>query len=383
MQLAFLRAAAAPKRRGEPRAVRTDRGLITSAQPRKHPVGSAPRATPSNTQRPVRAGATNVAIRPAASLVLASAAPAAFHEVPAFVLLVAGVVAAHSSGRIRAGRGRSFATWDILPRLRTRAANKPITPSSRQFAGEQITQATAFLDWLAARQRTLRTCEQADIDTWHAEHAEHWRRRLRGFLIWAMASKLTRQLRLPAPLTTHGAPLPQPDRMALLGHLLTGHELPLRSRVAAVIVLLYAQRVSRIVRLTIDDVIYDGDQVMLRLGAPPSPVPTPFAQLLLAWINERDNMNTATNPHSRWLFPGRRAGQPMHPTTLAALIHKLGVPTRTARTTAIRQHLLEMPAAIVADALSHHPVTTAKITTQIGVTWSRYAPGDHPRTGDS
>jgi hypothetical protein len=137
-----------------------------------------------------------------------------------------------------------FATWDILPRLRTRAANKPITPSSRQFAGEQITQATAFLDWLAARQRTLRTCEQADIDTWHAEHAEHWRRRLRGFLIWAMASKLTRGLRLPAPLITHGAPLPQPDRMALLGHLLTDHELPLRSRVAAVIVLLYAQQIS-------------------------------------------------------------------------------------------------------------------------------------------
>jgi site-specific recombinase XerD len=168
--------------------------------------------------------------------------------------------------------------------------------------------------------------------------------------------------------------------MALLGHLLTDHELPLRSRVAAVIVLLYAQRVSRIVRLTLEDVIYDGDQVMLRLGEPPSPVPTPFAQLLLAWINERDNMNTATNPNSRWLFPGRRARQPMHPTTLAALVHKLGVPTRTA---AIRQHLLDMPAAVVADALSYHPVTTAKIDTQIGVTWSRYAPGDHTRSGDS
>jgi hypothetical protein len=110
VQFAFLGAAAAPKRCGEPRAVRTDRGLITSAQPGKHPVGSAPRATPSKTQRPVRAGATNGAIRPAASLVLASAAPAAFHEVPAFVLLIAGVVAAHSSGRIRAGRGRGFAT---------------------------------------------------------------------------------------------------------------------------------------------------------------------------------------------------------------------------------------------------------------------------------
>ncbi|MBV9030291.1 MAG: hypothetical protein JO364_08260 [Pseudonocardiales bacterium] len=108
-----------------------------------------------------------------------------------------------------------------------------------------------------------------------------------------------------------------------------------------------------------------------------------FAQLLFAWINERDNMNTATNPNSRWLFPGRRARQPMHPTTLAALVHNLGVPTRTARTAAIRQHLLDMPAAVVADALSYHPVTTAKITTQIGVTWSRYAPGNHTRSGDS
>jgi hypothetical protein len=112
------------------------------------------------------------------------------------------------------------------------------------------------------------------------------------------------------------------------------------------------------------------DQVLLRLREPPSPVPTPFAQLLLVWINERDNMNTATNPDSRWLFPGRRAGQPMHPESLARLINKLGVPTRTSRTAAIRQHLLEMPAPVVADALSYR------------ATWSRYAPGDHTRTGD-
>ena len=181
-----------------------------------------------------------------------------------------------------------------------------------------------------------------------------------------MASKLSRRLRLPAPVTAHAAPVPQSDRMALLGQLLAGHELPLRSRVAAVIVLLYAQRVSRIVRLTIDDVIRDGDQVLLRLGEPPSPVPAPFAQLLLIWIDERDNMNTATNPDSRWLFPGRRAGQPMHPESLAGLINKLGVPTRTGRTAAIRQHVLEMPAPVVADALSYHPVTTAKIATHAG-----------------
>jgi len=78
----------------------------------------------------------------------------------------------------------------------------------------------------------------------------------------------------------------------------------------------------------------------------------------------------------------------MHPESLAGLLRKLDVPTSSARTAAIRQHILEMPAPVVADALSYHPVTTAKIATQVGATWSRYAPGDHtqpsaPRTRSS
>jgi hypothetical protein len=38
-------------------------------------------------------------------------------------------------------------------------------------------------------------------------------------------------------------------------------------------VLLYAQPLSRVVRLTLDDVIRDGDQVLVRLGEPLTPVP--------------------------------------------------------------------------------------------------------------
>lgn len=94
--------------------------------------------------------------------------------------------------------------------------------------------------------------------------------------------------------------------------------------------------------LTIDDVIHAGEQVLLRLGEPPSPVPGAVADLLLDWVENRDNMNTATNRDSRWLFPGRRAGQPMHADALAALVNRLGVPTVAGRTSAIRQHVLEM-----------------------------------------
>ena len=135
--------------------------------------------------------------------------------------------------------------------------------------------------------------------------------------------------------------------------------------------------------LTLDDVIHDGDQVLLRLGEPPSPVPGPIADLLLSWIGNRDNMNTATNRNPRWLFPGRRAGQPMHPDALAALVNNLGIPTVAGRASAIRQHVLEMPAPVVADALGYHPVTTAKLAAQAAGTWSRYAPGGHLRPPSS
>jgi hypothetical protein len=69
-----------------------------------------------------------------------------------------------------------------------------------------------------------------------------------------------------------------------------------------------------------------------------------------------------------------------HADALAALVNGLGVPTVAGRTSAIRLHLLEMPAPIVADALGYHQVTTAKLAAQAGGTWSRYAAGDHQRS---
>jgi len=202
---------------------------------------------------------------------------------------------------------------------------------------------------------------------------------IRPFLQWCMAVQLTGRFRLPPAVIRHAAPLPDDERISHLGRILTDRDLALPVRVAAAILLLYAQPFSRIVRLTLGDVIRDDGQVLLRLGDPPTPVPGPVADLLLKWIGSRDNMNTATNRNSPWLFPGRRAGQPMNPNTLAALVNDIGVPTVAGRTSAIRQHVLEMPAPVVADALSYHPATATRLAAQAGSTFSRYAPGDHER----
>ncbi len=58
---------------------------------------------------------------------------------------------------------------------------------------------------------------------------------------------------------------------------------------------------------------------------------------------------------------------------LSSFVHELGIPTFAGRGAAIRQHVLDKPAPIVADALGYHHVTTTRLAAQGGTVWSRYA----------
>lgn len=207
---------------------------------------------------------------------------------------------------------RRFATWKQLPRLRARADRNPLTTSSRRFASEQFTAARTFLAWVDGRGGTLGACTQADIDIWHATHLEHQKNTVRAFLNWAMKNRIMIRLDLPVIKPGKGNQISQHRRLELIRRAVTDDHLPLRTRVAACLMLLYAQPVSRLRRPTIDDVIRQDGQVLIRLGHPPAPVPEPFAALLLELAGNRENMTTATNPSARWLFPGQRAGQQLN-----------------------------------------------------------------------
>ena len=284
---------------------------------------------------------------------------------------------AELDGQAQARLLRQFATWSQLPRLRHRAAARPLTPHSRKTAAEQFTQAWLFLTWLDERGRIPAALTEADVDDWHATHLDHAKRSLRAFLTWAVSSGQLPRRHLPRLQIARAEPLTQRARLDLVKAVLTSETGAVATRAAACLILLYAQPASRIVRLTVDDITRDSDQVLLRLGDPPVPVPEPFASLLLAAADRRDNMTTATNPDSRGLFPGRRAGQPMHPGSLLDQIRALGIPIQAGRTAALRQLVLQAPAPVVAQALGYHPITTQRHRADAGGTWTHYAPGDH------
>ena len=146
---------------------------------------------------------------------------------------------------------------------------------------EQFTHAERNLAWLDQRDHALTAATQDDIDTWHAQALPSHKHARRGFLTWAIASRLMPRLALP-PLRTPntGQRITQSRRLALLRRILTDDTPPLRSRVAGCLMLLYAQPVSRIVRLSIDDIIQDNDgQARIRLG------PQLFTAVIRSWVS--------------------------------------------------------------------------------------------------
>ncbi|MGW1769464.1 hypothetical protein ACWCQL_36140 [Streptomyces sp. NPDC002073] len=168
----------------------------------------------------------------------------------------------------------------------------------------------------------------------------------------------------------------QRQRITALQRVLADDSSSPRVRLAACLVLLFAQPVSRIVRMVTDDVVHDGQHVVLRLGDPPTPVPEPVAALLLDYLQALPGKTPAINQDSPWLVPGRRPSQPMNPGTLRDALRKLGVPAEKGRTSAIRQLVLQALAPVIAQALGYHDKSTTRIATEAG------APGrtTHPAT---
>jgi hypothetical protein len=181
-----------------------------------------------------------------------------------------------------------------------------------------------------------------------------------------------KELDIPGKHRGERPPITQGRRLALVHRFLTDQRIDLRTRVAGCLLLLYAQPITRLARLTLDDIITGDGQVFIRLGSPPTPVPEPFAAMLTKLAANRVNMNTAVNLGCEWLFPRQRAGLPLMPIRLRRQLNELGIPVTQARTASFRQLVLQAPSPVVARALGYDYGTAAGPAIAAGGTWNRY-----------
>ena len=264
-----------------------------------------------------------------------------------------------------------YLIWHLVRRMRSRNNGKPATRQQALLTRRLARGAVAFLDWLDSAGLTLGSCQQADLDRWLASGQAVYREEAGRLIRWAHAARLTTCC-LPAAARWTGpsAILDGEDRWDIARRLLHDDALKPEDRLAGLLVLLYAQGVTAISRMTAGQV-QSGDDgtARLQLGRVPAELPEPVASIALAVAANRKGHATigAAGP-SPWLFPGGQPGLPVSGQRLTQRLDALGISPRQARSTALFQLAAEVPAAILARTLG--------VSTDVAVTWQRLSAGD-------
>jgi hypothetical protein len=283
---------------------------------------------------------------------------------------------------------RPYAVWSVLRRARNRARRRPATRGARKYIRGRILLASRFLAWLDEHDLTLQTVTQAHLDQW-LEGGTTTHRRLRDFLTWANARGLTGSPLTVPPLVDEREPadlLDDDQRWQLLKRCLHEERVELPLRVAAALILLYAQVPSKIVTLTTEHITRTGANTYLALDAQPVLVPPRLADLLTRLA---DSTPTGRRPliehrphQDRLLFPGSHPGRPMDPDRLSRqLSSSLGLRIRPARNAALCALAADLPAPVLADLLGLHITTAVKWVRLVRRDWTDYlaARAGHPR----
>ena len=237
---------------------------------------------------------------------------------------------------------------------------------------QEISVTTTFLDHLATTETALNDTTQQHIDEWLAP-GPTTRFHARYFVIWARTS-VFKHTRLPSTATTQNRPWTKPGARKLIRRCVGDNRIVLGTRVAALLLLVYAQPLLRIAALDYDAVLVDVESgtISINLGDPPTPVPELFGSLLVAHRHNRSNLNTST-VDSPWLFPSTTAGLHISPNTI---LHKFAIwawTAKAARVVALRQLVSTTPPAVVAPMLGYSYQITEKHAARSGGRCATYA----------
>ncbi|MGH3790548.1 MAG: hypothetical protein ACRDQ9_07045 [Pseudonocardiaceae bacterium] len=263
-----------------------------------------------------------------------------------------------------------YAVWHVLRRLRQRNHGADTTYGQLDVVRQRVRAAISLLDWLRGRGLTLATCHQADLDAWLTSDDVSRRAEAGHFIRWALSQRLNRNLRFAATRWTGPAhPLDHEERWHQAKRLLHDDTLDTDDRVAGLLLLLYAQRLATISRLTVDDIDTNDGTVKLRFGSVPVTLPEPLSTLVRDLITTRRGHAVLGDlSTSRWLFPGGQPGRPVSTDRLGQRLRLIGLHPAQARSTALFQLATELPAAILARMLGIH--------IKVAVQWQQVSAGD-------
>ena len=259
-----------------------------------------------------------------------------------------------------------YALWHQLRRLRQRNGERPATSQQAGLVRANIRAAATFLDWISARGLTPVLGPPGRPRRLARELEAAPSRQLRAL---GSTKKLT-TLRYPtARWGGPTRPINAESRWKQARGFFGDDTVKVEERVAGLLVLLYAQRITTISRLTLVDVETSHGHVQLRLGDEPVRLPAPLDALVLDLVaHRRGQAALGDNGRSMWLFPGGRPGRPLSAERFGRGISLLGLRPGQARSSALFQLATDLPAAVLARMLG--------MSIGAAVQWQRACSGD-------
>jgi hypothetical protein len=269
---------------------------------------------------------------------------------------------------------RAYAEWHIVRRARQRAARGPFRLYADSSNRQRIRCAITFLDWLTEVGASVAHLRQHHVDTYFAAGAPN-PKALSTFLAWMQARRLITGIEIPRK--KDGLPFrfqDQDDQTDQLRRCLTSAEIPLEVRIIGALVRLYAIPVARIVELTTDRFGRDDTHAYLVIEQNAVVLPPSLAALIEELIARR-------NPSARpdlgpaipaYLFPGRPPSRPRNPKALSRTLNRYGLPTLTARNSAMIANIQDLEPIVVSDLFGVAPQTAHKWAQYAQSSWATY-----------
>jgi hypothetical protein len=145
--------------------------------------------------------------------------------------------------------------------------------------------------------------------------------------------------------------------------------------VAGSFVLIYAQPLSRVAAMTVEQITTSETGVSVRFATQPITVPDPLAGFIidLARTGRSHHIGIGSINPAGWLFPGHLPGRPVTALRLGQRLSRFGIDARAARRAAQTQLAAQVPAVVLAEMLGVSVRTAVDWVHAAGGDWANYA----------
>lgn len=274
-----------------------------------------------------------------------------------------------------------FARWHVIRRLRLKADRDALSQTQIVNGRAQINAVTRFLAWTTEQDTTINRLNQTDLERYLATRPPSTGGTLHGFISWLHTSGINTSLHSPhSPRQSPTVTVSEQQRWDHVDLLLHDDTIRLYTRIGGLFLLLFAQPLTSICRMTTDQVtIAEDGRVLIRFENTPVEMPEPLDNLIREHMTKRGQASYASR-HGRWLFPGGIPGNPLVTENIRNQLVERGIKPYNSRKAAMFQLAAQVPTPILSDLLGINTTTAIRWAALAAHDWNSYIASRHQQT---